>query len=155
MEKKWTRLYNKAMDFYNEGYINKSLDICEKILADDLTCSEVLNLKGLILYQKGLLKEARIIWDLNSDVNKDALAKKYTEDCKSDERREKIYKEAEQNLKKLNIVVSFRNREILRFRRRVGKLNSGKFNIGQKLKIEVRIFFSQYPDTLILHDFKF
>lgn len=103
MEKKWIRLYNKAMDFYNDGYINKSLDICEKILADDLSCSEVLNLKGLILYQKGLLKEARIIWDLNSDVNKDALAKKYAEDCKSDERREKIYKEAEQNLKKLNI----------------------------------------------------
>lgn len=103
MNNKWTRLYNKAMNFYNDGYVNKSLEICEKILADDLSCAEVLNLKGLILYQKGLLKDARIIWNLNSDVNNDIMAEKYTEDCKNDERREKLYKEAEQNLKNLNI----------------------------------------------------
>lgn len=103
MNYEWTRLYNKAMNFYNNGYINKSLEICDKILADDLSNSEALNLKGLILYQKGLLKDAQIIWKLNFDINNDKIAKKYIEDSKSDHKREKIYIEAEQNLKNMNI----------------------------------------------------
>ena len=103
MGNEWTRLYNKAVNLYNDGYINKSLEICEKILANDLSSSEVLNLKGLMLYQKGLLKDSRIVWKLNYDINKDMMAKKYIEDSESDENRLKLYKEAEYNLKNMNI----------------------------------------------------
>ena len=103
MNNEWTRLYNKAMNFCNDGYINKALEICEKIIADDLNCSEALNLKGLILYQKGLLKESRIVWKLNYDINNDSMAEKYIEDSKSDDERAKIYKQAELNLKNMNI----------------------------------------------------
>ena len=103
MNYEWTRLYNKAMNFYNNGYINKSLKICEKILGDNLSNSEALNLKGLILYQKGLLKDAQIIWKLNFDLNNDKIAEKYIENSKNDHKKEKVYIEAEQNLKNMNI----------------------------------------------------
>mgnify|MGYP004663367537 CR=1 FL=1 len=103
MDNRWTRLYNKVMDFYSSGSINKALEICEKILGEDLGASEILNLKGLILYQKGLLKEARTVWKLNYDINKDNMARKYIEDCESDEERLKIYKDAEYNLRNMNI----------------------------------------------------
>lgn len=103
MKNKWTRSYNKAINFYNDGQINKALEICENIAAHDLSCSEALNLKGLILYQKGNLREAKIVWKLNHDMNNDMMAEKYIEDCKSDEERNKLYKEAEQNLKNMNI----------------------------------------------------
>ena len=103
MGNEWTRLYNKAMNLYNSGHINKALEICEKILANDLSSSEILNLKGMMLYQKGLLKEAKIVWKLNYDINKDRMAEKYIKDSESDEKRLKLYKEAEYNLKNMNI----------------------------------------------------
>ena len=103
MKNDYIKQYNKAMNFYNNGQMNRALEICENILANDLSCSEVLNLKGLMLYQKGLLKEAKIVWKLNYDINNDSVAKKYIEDCKSDDERIEKYKDAEYNLKNMNI----------------------------------------------------
>lgn len=126
MNNEWTRLYNRAMNFCNDGCINKALEICEKIIADDLSCSEALNLKGLMLYQKGLLKEARIVWKLNCDINNDSMAEKYIEDSKSDDERAKMYKEAESNLKNLNI-----DRALMLFRQCAqSDFNSIKVNTG-------------------------
>lgn len=103
MSNELTKLYNKAMNLYNKGNLNKALHICEKILAADLSYSDALNLKGLMLYQKGLLNEAKIVWKLNYDLNNDSMAGKYIEDCKSDEERVHTYTKAEQSLKNMNI----------------------------------------------------
>ena len=103
MNNELTKLYNKAMNLYNKGKLNKALHICEEILASDLSYSEALNLKGLMLYQKGLLNEAKIVWKLNYDINNDGMAKKYIENCKSDEERVHTYAKAEYSLKNMNI----------------------------------------------------
>ena len=103
MSNELTKLYNKAMNLHNKGQLNKALHICEEILASDLSYSETLNLKGLMLYQKGLLNEAKIVWKLNYDINNDSMAEKYIEDCKSDEERVHTYAKAEYSLKNMNI----------------------------------------------------
>lgn len=103
MDNKNRKIYNKALDFHEKGEINKALDLCESILAENLGESEVLNFKGLMLYEKGLLKEAVTVWKINFDLNNDSIAKSYIKDVEYDEERIKIYKEAEQALKKSDI----------------------------------------------------
>ena len=126
MKNDYIKQYNKAMNFYNNGQMNRALKICENILANDLSCSEVLNLKGLMLYQKGLLKEAKIVWKLNCDINTDSVAKKYIEDCKSDDERIEKYKDAEYNLKNMNI-----DKAMMLFRECMeSEFNSIKVNTG-------------------------
>lgn len=126
MKNDYIKQYNKAMNFYNNGQMNRALEICENILANDLSCSEVLNLKGLMLYQKGLLKEAKIVWKLNYDINNDSVAKKYIEDCKSDDERIEKYKDAEYNLKNMNI-----DKAMMLFRKCMeSEFNSIKVNTG-------------------------
>lgn len=126
MKNDYIKQYNKAMNFYNNGQMNRALEICENILANDLSCSEVLNLKGLMLYQKGLLKEAKIVWKLNCDINTDSVAKKYIEDCKSDDERIEKYKDAEYNLKNMNI-----DKAMMLFRECMeSEFNSIKVNTG-------------------------
>lgn len=126
MKNDYIKQYNKAMNFYNNGKMNRALEICENILANDLSCSEVLNLKGLMLYQKGLLKEAKIVWKLNYDINNDSVAKKYIEDCKSDDERIEKYKDAEYNLKNMNI-----DKAMMLFRECMeSEFNSIKVNTG-------------------------
>lgn len=126
MKNDYIKQYNKAMNFYNKGQMNRALEICENILANDLSFSEVLNLKGLMLYQKGLLKEAKIVWKLNCDINTDSVAKKYIEDCKSDDERIEKYKDAEYNLKNMNI-----DKALMLFRECMeSEFNSIKVNTG-------------------------
>lgn len=126
MKNDYIKQYNKAMNFYNNGQMNRALEICENILANDLSCSEVLNLKGLMLYQKGLLKEAKIVWKLNYDINNDSVAKKYIEDCKSDDEIIEKYKDAEYNLKNMNI-----DKAMMLFRECMeSEFNSIKVNTG-------------------------
>ena len=50
MDKKAQKAYEKAMDYYEKGKINKSLEICEEILSEGLDNAPVLNFKGLLLY---------------------------------------------------------------------------------------------------------
>lgn len=103
MDNKNKKIYNKALDFHEKGEINKALDLCETALAENLGDSEILNFKGLMLYEKGLLKEAVTVWKINVDLNNDSMAKSYIRDAEYDEERIKIYKDAEQALKKSDI----------------------------------------------------
>ena len=103
MDNKTRKIYDKALDFYEKGEINRALDLCEIALAEDLRQSEILNFKGLMLYQRGMLKEAVTVWKLNLDINKDAMAKSYIKDSERDEERMKLYKEAEKLLKKSDV----------------------------------------------------
>jgi tetratricopeptide (TPR) repeat protein len=103
MNKKARKAYNKAMDYYEKGKINKALEICEDVLLEGLDNPAVLNFKGLLLYQKGNLTEAITVWEINKDLNNDGIAKKYIKDAMADERRLDLYKQGEQALRQLKI----------------------------------------------------
>jgi tetratricopeptide (TPR) repeat protein len=103
MNKKAKRAYDKAMDCYEKGKINKALEICEEILSEGLDNSSVLNFKGLLLYQRGNLNEAVTVWKINQDLNNDEIARNYIRDSEADEKRIELYKQGERELKQLNI----------------------------------------------------
>ena len=103
MNKKAKRAYDKAMDYYEKGKINKALGMCEEILSEGLDNPPVLNFKGLLLYQKGNLNEAVTVWKINQDLNNDDIARNYIRDSEADEKRIELYKQGERELKQLNI----------------------------------------------------
>jgi len=103
MNKKAKRAYDKSMNYYEKGEINKALEICEEVLFEGLDNPDVLNFKGLLLYQKGNLNEAIIAWKINGDLNNDDIAKNYIKDSIADKKRIDLYREGEQALKQLKI----------------------------------------------------
>ena len=103
MDNKSRKIYNKVLDYREKGEINKALELCESILAENLREAEILNFKGLMLYEKGMLKDAVTVWKINVDLNNDSMASSYVKDAVYDQDRMRIYKEAEQLLKKSDI----------------------------------------------------
>jgi Tfp pilus assembly protein PilF len=103
MNKKAQKAYDKAMDHYEKGKINKALEICEEILSEGLDNAPVLNFKGLLLYQKGNLSEAVTVWKINQDLNNDEVAGNYIRDSEADKNRLELYKQGERALKQLNV----------------------------------------------------
>lgn len=103
MNKKAQKAYDKAMDYYEKGKINKALEICEEILSEGLDNGPVLNFKGLLLYQKGNLSEAVTVWKINQDLNNDEVAGNYIRDSEADKNRLELYKQGERALKQLNV----------------------------------------------------
>ena len=103
MNKKAQKAYDKAMDYYEKGKINKALEICEEILSEGLDNAPVLNFKGLLLYQKGSLSEAVTVWRINQDINNDEIAGNYIKDSEADKNRLDLYKQGEKALNQLNI----------------------------------------------------
>lgn len=97
------KYYNKALNLYNKGEIDKALEVCEKGISLDLKNSNLLNLKGLLLYLKGDLNGAVAAWKINKDYNNDSIAKTYLNDSYKDESREKLFKEAERLVNNLAI----------------------------------------------------
>ena len=103
MNKKAEKAYEKAMDYYEKGKINKALDVCEEVLFEGLDNPVVLNFKGLLLYQKGNLNEAITVWKINKELNDDDISKNYIRDAMADERRLDLYKQGEKALKQSKI----------------------------------------------------
>jgi len=103
MNKKVKRAHDKAMSYYEMGQIDKALEICEDILLEGLDNPDVLNFKGLLLYQKGNLDEAITVWKMNSDLNNDSIAKSYVNDSIVDRKRLELYRQGEQALKQLKV----------------------------------------------------
>lgn len=103
MDNKSRKIYNKVLDYREKGEINKALELCEAILAENLREAEILNFKGLMLYEKGMLKDAVTVWKINVDLNNDSMASSYIKDAGYDQDRMRMYKEAEQLLKKSDI----------------------------------------------------
>ncbi|OFI06850.1 tetratricopeptide repeat protein [Clostridium acetireducens DSM 10703] len=91
---KSSKIYSKALRAYNNGYIDKALDICEKSIGYNIKNSAAINLKGLLYYIKGDLITAQKLWKMNYNLNKDSIAKKYLEDTKNDEENFKLYLKA-------------------------------------------------------------
>ena len=88
---KLNKLYKKAMDFYCEGKLEKSLCYCDKVLNMERGHAPTLNLKGLILYIKGNLDQAKYFWKLSYKLNGDMVSKKCIEDCRVDEQEQYIF----------------------------------------------------------------
>ncbi|AVK49251.1 hypothetical protein AXY43_15280 [Clostridium sp. MF28] len=103
MNKKVKRAHDKAMSHYEMGQIDKALEICEDILLEGLDNPNVLNFKGLLLYQKGNLDQAVTVWKMNSDLNNDDIAKSYINDSILDRKRLELFRQGEQALKQLKV----------------------------------------------------
>ncbi|WP_242835813.1 tetratricopeptide repeat protein [Clostridium sp. DL-VIII] len=103
MEKKSRKTYDKAMNYYEQGRIDKALELCEEILSEGLDSPLVLNFKGLLLYQMGNLSDAVTVWKINSDLNNDDIARSYIEDSITDENRLELYKRGEEALEQFKV----------------------------------------------------
>lgn len=103
MESNREKKYDKAINYFQRGDLENCLKICESMLSEDLQNSELLNLKGLVLYQRGELDNAISIWKLNYEINNDFKSKTYIEDCEYDKERLGLFKKGEKELKKGNI----------------------------------------------------
>lgn len=88
------KLYLKALNEYNNGYINKALELCEESISINMNNSAAINLKGLLLYLKGNLKEAKALWKMNIHINKDSVSEKYLQDSLEDSIRDNLIKDA-------------------------------------------------------------
>lgn len=97
------RAYAKALDYYENGEINKAIKQCDKAIAKNLKNRAAFNLKGLILYIRGDIEAAMFTWQTNLDYNGDNLSKNYIIDSRSDLDRLRKFKEAEKLIKELRI----------------------------------------------------
>lgn len=103
MKNKDKREYEKALNLYNNGYIDKAIETCELGISRNLGDSNLLNLKGLLLYLKGDLEEAISLWKINKYHNNDDIAKAYLKDIQRDFNRRDLFKDAEELIRNLNI----------------------------------------------------
>jgi tetratricopeptide (TPR) repeat protein len=109
---KSAKLYKKAMEKYRNGYIDDAIDACEKSISSNIKNSAAINLKGLLLYIKGELDNARNLWMLNKDVNKDSVSKKYIESSTKDEEKLQLYETALGLMKEIKINEALNTLEI-------------------------------------------
>lgn len=94
MKNKDNKTYEKALKLYNDGYIDKAIDVCEKGISRDLSNSKLLNLKGLLLYLKGDLEEAVALFKTNKHFNNDDISSSYLKDIEKDYERLDLYNRA-------------------------------------------------------------
>lgn len=94
MKNKDNKTYEKALKLYNNGYIDKAIDICEQGISRDLSNSKLLNLKGLLLYLRGDLEEAVALFKTNRHFNNDDISSSYLKDIEKDYERLNLYNRA-------------------------------------------------------------
>lgn len=112
MKNRDKKAYEKALNLYNNGYIDKALEVCEIGISRDLEDSNLLNLKGLLLYLKGNLEEAIPVWKINDHHNNNDIAKSYLKDVQKDFYRKDLYEKAEELINDLNIDEALENLSI-------------------------------------------
>lgn len=97
------KIYVKALEKYNKGYIDKAIELCEESISLNIKNTASINLKGLLFYLKGDLDTAQKLWKMNYQVNRDGVAERYLEDSKKDGERFNLYNKALRLIKELNI----------------------------------------------------
>jgi len=97
------KLYVKAMNKYNDGYIDKAIALCEKSISLNITNAAALNLKGILYYLKGDLESAKKMWNINYKRNNDNVSKKYLKDSIRDKEKLQLYVDALELIKLFNI----------------------------------------------------
>lgn len=101
---KSNKLYIKAINSYNDGNLDKSLEYCEKSISENIKNTSAINLKGLLYYLKGELESSQALWKMNYQVNKDLVSKKYLDDTRKDEERLLLFREALAAIKELRVM---------------------------------------------------
>ncbi|MCY6354671.1 tetratricopeptide repeat protein [Clostridium sp. ZS2-4] len=102
MEKS-NKLYLKALNKYQSGYIDQAIEICEESISINMNNTASISLKGLLYYLKGDIDSAKALWKLNYEVNEDEVSRKYLQGLNEDERKLALYTKAVGLIKKLNI----------------------------------------------------
>jgi tetratricopeptide (TPR) repeat protein len=97
------KMYIKALDKYNKGYIDKAIELSEESISRDIKNAAAINLKGLLYYLKGDLDAAQKLWKMNYDINKDEVSKRYLNNTEKDKKKLEIYIVALNFLKELKI----------------------------------------------------
>lgn len=100
---KSNKLYLKALNKYQSGYIDQAIDICEESISINMKNTASINLKGLLYYLKGDIDSAKALWKLNYEVNDDEVSKKYLQGLNEDKRKLALYTKAVGLVKELNI----------------------------------------------------
>ncbi|WP_251860753.1 tetratricopeptide repeat protein [Clostridium sp. Marseille-Q2269] len=90
-EAKSRKIYTQALNSFNDGKIDKALDLCEKSISMDLKNGSAINLKGLLYYLKGDLISCKNLWKINCNTNKNTVSQKYLQDIQYDEQFLKKY----------------------------------------------------------------
>ncbi|WP_298842038.1 tetratricopeptide repeat protein [Clostridium sp.] len=103
------KIYIKAMNKYNDGYIDKALDLCERSISLKRTNAAALNLKGILYYLKGDLENAKKMWSINYKSNDNKVSKKYLTDSVRDKKRLVLYINALELIDRLNICEALEN----------------------------------------------
>ena len=97
------KIYNKALKKYNDGYIDKAIELCEESISLNIKNRASINLKGLLLYLKGDLDKAQKLWKMNHQVNGDGVSEKYLSSLKEDDVRLSLYVKALKFIRELKI----------------------------------------------------
>ena len=97
------KIYVKAMNKYNDGYIDKALALCGKSISLNITNAAALNLKGILYYLKGDLENAKKMWNINYKRNNDKISKKYIKDSIRDKEKLQLYVSSLELIKSFNI----------------------------------------------------
>lgn len=95
--------YIKALDQYNNGYIDKSIKLCEESISINIKNSAAINLKGLLYYLNGDLDNSQKLWKMNYQINNDNVSQRYLSDSKDDSERQRLYKIALSFINELKI----------------------------------------------------
>lgn len=121
-------IYKKALDYYHNGDIEKAISVCERLGEEIALSSNILNFKGLLHYLKGEMNDARKLWNLNYEKNKDEISKKYLLDSKKDEDYAILFIEALQHIKELQISNAIEKLEVCK-----EKTNYNSINVNNEL----------------------
>ena len=97
------KVYVKAMNKYNDGYIDEAVALCEKSISLNNANAAALNLKGILYYIKGDLEKAKQTWNINYKRNNDKVSKKYLNDSVRDKEKLQLYVNALELIKQFNI----------------------------------------------------
>lgn len=97
------KAYIKALEKYNNGYIDKAIELSEESISLDIKNAAAINLKGLLYYLKGDLNTCQGLWKMNYQLNKDGVSERYLSDSKKDNERQRLYCESLSFIKKLKI----------------------------------------------------
>lgn len=100
---KSNKLYKKAFHEFQNGNIDKAINLCDISLKLNIRNRAALNFKGLLHYLKGDLENAISFWKLDYKMNKSEVSKKYLEGTPDDRKRLEMYVKAVRLVNKLKI----------------------------------------------------
>lgn len=139
---KSTKLYVKALNKYNEGNIDRALELCEKSISLNVKNTPAINLKGLLYYLKGEIENAQALWKMNYQVNNDSVSRKYFDESKKDEDKNLIYLEA------LKLIQALKIREALELLSKCKESDYNAININNNIAL-CYIKLGDYDNALI------